>query len=150
VKTGLPPDDREKAKARKSADTGREGEEIAARYLSRHGCAILARNWRAGHGEVDIIANCPPYGQESAIASREIAFIEVRTRHGRPGLAEESLSRRKVTGMAEAAYAYMAAQGLDPDVTLWRIDLIAISMAGPGVTTINWIKSAIGEEMITP
>jgi len=142
--------DHEKAKARKSADTGREGEEIAARYLSRHGCAILARNWRAGHGEVDIIAGCPPYGHESGSASRELAFIEVRTRHGRPGLAEESLSRRKVTGMAAAAYAYMADQGLDPDMTPWRIDLIAISMRGPGVTTINWIKSAVGEEMITP
>src|SRR5947209_5487529 len=64
-----------KAKARRSAATGREGEEIAARYLVRHGCAILARNWRVGRGEVDIVAECPPYGQATPGDGRELVFI---------------------------------------------------------------------------
>ena len=145
-----------KARARRSAATGREGEELAARYLSRQGCAILARNWRpplrSRPGEVDIIAECPASGDGAPDAPRELAFIEIRTRHGRPGLAEESLSRRKAASMAAAAYAYMAEQGLDADTTPWRIDLVAISMSGPssGGASINWIKSAVGEEMITP
>ena len=40
--------------------TGRAGEDAAARYLSNKGCIILARNWQAHPGEVDIIARCPP------------------------------------------------------------------------------------------
>ena len=150
----MPPEDPNKAKARKSADTGREGEEIAVRYLTRRGCTVLARNWRSSlrssPGEVDIIAECPPQSDGQSGGIRELAFIEIRTRHGGPGLAEGSLSRRKAASMAAAAYAYMTVQGLDPEVTPWRIDLLAISMSGSHVTSINWIRSAIGEEMITP
>jgi putative endonuclease len=139
-----------------SASTGRAGEELAARYLSRQGCSILARNWRAHTrrvpGEVDIIADCPasyPTGPAGLTPSgREIAFIEIRTRHGRPGLAEESISRRKATSMAAAAYAYMQSQDIDPEATPWRIDLIAISMSPSGLASINWIRGAIDETML--
>ena len=99
---------------------------------------------------MDIIAECPACGPDTYDAPRELAFIEIRTRHGRPGLAEESLSRRKAASMVAAAFAYMASQGLDPDATPWRIDLIAISISGPDLASINWIKSAIDEEMIAP
>ena len=34
---------------------GRKGEEEASRYLARLGHRILARNWRGGHLELDII-----------------------------------------------------------------------------------------------
>lgn len=128
-----------------SAATGRQGEDIAARYLTRRGCTILARNWQAHPGEVDIIAECPT---STNAAQRELAFIEIRTRHGRPGLAEESISRRKATSMASAAYAYMLSHDLDPDTTPWRIDLIAIAMSGSTVTGINWIKGALDEGML--
>ena len=134
-------------KAGESAAAGRKGEDLAARYLARKGCSILARNWLAHPGEVDIVAECPP-SDTSAQAQRELAFVEVRTRHGRAGLAEESISRRKATRMAAAAYAYMAAQNIDPNATLWRIDLVAISMSGSTVASINWIRGAIGEDML--
>ncbi len=121
--------------------TGQKGEELAANYLMRHGCTVLTRNWRANLGEVDIIAECP--GPEPVLA-----FVEVRTRHGRTGLAEESISKRKATSMMSAAYAYMEAHGIDPEVTYWRVDLIAISIAGPKITSINWVRGALDEEML--
>ncbi|MEO5951015.1 MAG: YraN family protein, partial [Chloroflexia bacterium] len=43
----------------KSAATGEKGEERAAKYLIRQGCTILARNWQAHPGEIDIVAECP-------------------------------------------------------------------------------------------
>ncbi|HEX9988491.1 MAG TPA: YraN family protein [Chloroflexia bacterium] len=134
-----------------SAATGQTGEEVAARYLARQGCAILARNWRANPGEVDIIARCPGRivsGSEAQEAQPTLAFIEVRTRHGRKGLAEESISRRKAASMASAAYAYMAANGLDPETTHWRIDVLAISLAGDDMASVNWVQGAIDEGML--
>lgn len=37
------------------SELGRMGEQYAAEYLIAKGYAILARNWRMGHLEVDII-----------------------------------------------------------------------------------------------
>lgn len=130
-----------------SGSTGRRGEDIAARYLLRQGCAILARNWRANPGEVDIVAECPaPDPGDSA--QLELAFVEVRTRHGRAGLAEESISPRKAQSMVTAAYAYMSAHGIDPEATPWRIDLVAIAMSGQTITGINWVKNALSDDVL--
>jgi putative endonuclease len=134
-----------------SAATGQAGEEVAARYLAGQGCAILARNWRANPGEVDIIARCPARkesGSKEQEARATLAFIEVRTRHGRKGLAEESISRRKAASMASAAYAYMAANGLDTETTPWRIDVLAVSLAGDDMASVNWVQGAIDEGML--
>jgi putative endonuclease len=35
---------------------GRYGEELAVRHLERLGLAVLDRNWRCKHGEIDIVA----------------------------------------------------------------------------------------------
>jgi Holliday junction resolvase-like predicted endonuclease len=77
-----------------------------------------------------------------------LAFVEVRTRHGHAGLAEESIAQRKALSMAEAAYAYMAAHNLDPEATRWRVDLVAISMSATRIKSINWIKGALDEGMV--
>ena len=126
--------------AEEKGSTGQKGEELAANYLVRQGCKVLARNWRANPGEVDIIAECP--GPEPVLA-----FVEVRTRHGRTGLAEESISKRKAASMVSAAYAYMEAHSLDPEVTHWRIDLVAVSVSGAKVSAINWVQGALDEGM---
>jgi putative endonuclease len=122
--------------------TGQTGEDAAAGYLARHGCTILARNWQAHPGEVDIIAECPDADMPGATM---LAFIEVRTRHGERGMAEESISPRKAASMVSAAYSYMAAHGIDPDSTLWRIDLVALSMRGNDILSINWVQNALEE-----
>jgi putative endonuclease len=139
--------------SRSTGATALAGEEAAVRYLARCGCAILARNWRARHVEIDIVALCPfdgDAGDAGDIAverQRVLTFVEVRTRHGRTGLAEESISARKAHSMAVAAYAYMAAHDLDPNTTPWRVDLVAIAMHGSRITSINWIRGAIDESM---
>ena len=46
------------------------GERLATRYLRRHGYQILARNWRNGKDEIDIIA----------ATLRDVVFVEVKTR----------------------------------------------------------------------
>ena len=49
---------------------GRKGEKYAAEMLKSKGFSIICRNWRAGSGEIDIIAR----------DGRTIVFTEVKTR----------------------------------------------------------------------
>jgi Holliday junction resolvase-like predicted endonuclease len=107
-----------------------------------YGCRVLARNWQAHPGEIDIVARCP-----AEEGGEVLAFVEVRTRHGRQGLAEESISPRKAAGMAAAAYAYMQAHEIDPEREHWRIDLISVAVDGTR-TTVNWIKGAISDPLL--
>lgn len=49
---------------------GKWGEQMAVDHLVSEGCAIMHRNWRSGHYEVDIIAQ----------KGNRIIFVEVKTR----------------------------------------------------------------------
>ena len=49
---------------------GFAGEDMAAKLLQEKGYKILARNWRCGHLEVDIIAETDDY----------LVIVEVKTR----------------------------------------------------------------------
>lgn len=66
---------------------GRQGEELAAQWLTQQGFSILQRNWRHGRYEVDIIAG----------RSGILHFIEVKSRRSRVyGYPEESVGRKKL------------------------------------------------------
>ena len=54
----------------KHYDLGKKGEEIAANYLAEKGYKIIARNWRFGKDEIDIIAEHDNF----------LVIIEVKTR----------------------------------------------------------------------
>ena len=77
--------------------TGQRGERIAARYLRRNGCRILARNYRAGRHEIDLIAEDKATGT--------IVFVEVKTRTegglGRPAEAVDANKQRFLRLAAE-------------------------------------------------
>lgn len=109
------------------------GEAIAARYLSDHGFTIRARNWRHGHGELDIVAE----------RAGEIVFVEVRARRSDAfGTPEESLGARKQAKLIETAQAYLQAHDLDD--AQWQIDVIAIDMdQHNAVTRLDHIECAI-------
>jgi putative endonuclease len=80
---------------------GKWGEEQAAAYLSGLGVRILARNWRARSGEIDIIGE----------ADGRLVFVEVRTRRpsGRFGTAAESVDARKQKQVRDTALVYLHA-----------------------------------------
>ena|SRR5689334_1531437 len=119
--------------ARKRADVGAWGEAIAARYLAEHGFAIRERNWRAGHGELDIVAE----------RAGEIVFVEVRARRSNEyGTPEETLGAHKRAKLIETAQAYLQAHDLDD--AQWQIDVIAIDMdQHNAVTRLDHIECAI-------
>ncbi len=52
-------DDARKVAKRALSATALLGEEAAARHLTGAGCVVVARNWHAHPGEIDIVALCP-------------------------------------------------------------------------------------------
>jgi putative endonuclease len=83
---------------RSPSETGRLGEEQAARDLSRSGWAILARNWRTRRGEIDIIA----------LDGDTIVFVEVKTwPHGAEDDLAIAIGPAKRKRMAETAKCFL-------------------------------------------
>jgi len=97
-----------------SVQKGREGEELAAKFLQEKGYNILETNWRFRHKEIDIIA----------IRDDEIVFVEVKTRKNTDfGYPEEAVDYNKQKHLIDAAEAYMIDKNLDLNA---RFDVISI------------------------
>ena len=93
---------------------GQVGEEEACRYLAEHHYRLLARNWHAGHLELDIVSDY--FG--------ELVFVEVKTRrHERIANAADAVDLEKKKNLLKAAYAYMAAHKIDQP---FRFDIITV------------------------
>lgn len=110
-------------KTRTTTETGRFGEELAAKLLKKKGYKILERNYRAGHNEIDIIAENKDY----------TVFVEVKTRtehkiygfeYGEPSEAV-NLSKQRRTVAAAKAYLYKR-DGDDEHDRMIRFDIIEV------------------------
>ncbi len=79
---------------------GRAAEEVVASALSSGGWSIVARNWRRGAGELDIVAH----------RAGTLAFVEVKATdaYGLEGL-ESSVGRRKRQRIVETSKLFIAA-----------------------------------------
>jgi putative endonuclease len=101
------------------AQVGKLGEQLAAKYLRRHGYDILERNIHVSHEEIDFIA----------INKQYIAFVEVKTRVSRPENADylsapaSAVTLKKQEHLLRAARAYLAKSSfsLQP-----RMDIIEV------------------------
>jgi len=95
--------------------TGREGEELACKFISELGYQILERNYQYGHGEIDIIAK----------DGDTIVFIEVKYRksleYGNP---EDSITKNKKHQIRKTAEAYIYEKNINEQTC--RIDVISI------------------------
>ena len=95
-------------------DFGKQGEEIAVKYLMDKGYEILERNWRNRHKEIDIIAK----------DGKELVVVEVKTRksndYGDPDFA---VNKQKQRLLISAANSYIYSNNLDLDT---RFDIISI------------------------
>ena len=116
------------------AALGKLGEDFACRYLLENGMKVLEHNFRAGKGEIDVIAR-----------DRQcIVFIEVKTRsnalYGSPG---EAVTLRKQKMIIQTAVRYMSQNGLlDCEA---RFDVAEVYRDGKTLR-INYIKDAFGIE----
>ncbi len=105
-----------KSDALHNKSLGTQGETLAANYLAARGYKILERNFRAGHQELDIIA------EHSDI----LHFVEVKTRRAvQFGLGEDAVHKRKLGSLLKAIDAYLARFEKEPE---WQLDLIVVEL----------------------
>lgn len=124
-------------------ETGKIGEDAAARYLRRNGYTILERNLHLSHKEIDIIAE----------NHTTLVFAEVKTRtcdspettRYRPATAMDYTKRKNI---ADAAKVYLALHATDKQPRLDVIEVYLSSPRGlrgqPKILKINHIPDAFG------
>jgi putative endonuclease len=112
-------------------DHGRLGEDLAHRYLRRHGCTVIARNYRtrSGSGEIDIVAWHGP----------TLVFVEVKTRTSKEfGAPEDAVDAEKQDHIQRAARDYARRTGVVLERT--RFDIVSVVLGQ--FTRIEWIRDA--------
>lgn len=119
--------------SRHNRKIGRAGEDISCRYLVDCGHAILDRNWRAGHLEIDIVS----------MDRDGIHFVEVKSRtvpfEARP---QESVTRLKQRRLCAAAERYLAGKDRRlPENVECHFDIVAV-IFGRDRTEISFFPDA--------
>ena len=95
---------------------GKLGENLAASELEARGYAIVARRYRTGHGEIDIIAR----------DGETMVFVEVRRKSSDEcGTAAESVTPAKQRRVIRMAVEYLWLHGLYDRCPV-RFDVVAI------------------------
>ena len=115
-------------------ELGNKGELTAAEFLERNGHVILARNYKHGKSEIDIIAN----------DGGTTVFIEVKTRSTDYfGFPEEAVDKKKRKKIRRAAEEFMFENRLDTNV---RFDIVSITSVN-GKLKVYHIKDAFFNEV---
>ena len=94
---------------------GELGERIAARWFERSGWRVLARRFRAGRRDIDLVIE------------REglIAFVEVKARTGAEfGDPVEAVHRRKQRSLTKSAQTWIARHGRSDEK--YRFDVLGV------------------------
>jgi putative endonuclease len=105
---------------------GAQAEQLAARFLQRHGLTLIEANYRGRFGEIDLILR----------DGGGLVFAEVRQRSRDDfGGAAASIDARKQQRLIHTAQQYLAAL---PRIPPCRFDAVLLDGAG----NIEWVKNA--------
>lgn len=111
-------------------ELGKWGEQIAAQYLEEKGYSILARDWKDGHRDLDLVA----------MDGDTLVFVEVKTRSknffNNP---EEAVDWRKVRSLSMIASKFVKLYQIDADI---RFDIVAVIGDGGSHFEVNHITDA--------
>ena len=114
----------------KKSELGRRGEDEAAKYLIKNGYAVIARNYRAGHLETDIICEDETH----------TVFVEVKTRRNRLFADPEvAVGYQKIRNLQQAANHYVKYRNVSQNI---RFDLVTVVGTPDGNTEIEHIENA--------
>ncbi len=114
-------------------ELGDKGEELAVELLTEKGYEILERNYRYGHGEIDIVAKDPSDGYT--------VFVEVKARQNLEyGEPEYAITKNKQKQIKKIAELYL----FDKEIMELecRFDVVTVLLQGKGKPVINHYESA--------
>jgi putative endonuclease len=97
-------------------NTGKEGESLAADFLTKKGYQIEARNYRFKHAEIDLIAKKDSF----------IVFVEVKTRsYSFFGEPEAFVDSKKAATILRAAEQYTYENKYEGNI---RFDIVSVKI----------------------
>jgi putative endonuclease len=110
---------------------GEHAEQLACDHLAQHGLAMVARNYRSPHGEIDLIMQ----------ATDTLVFVEVRYRRDSAfGAPAETVDARKQARLRATAEHYLQRQAKGSKARC-RFDIVAISGHGEALR-LEWLQDA--------
>ena len=111
---------------------GRNGEELAARYLTSQGLEVIERNWRCELGEIDIVAR----------DGDTLVFCEVKARSGVGfGSPFEAITPVKAARLRRLAVRWLADHAHHtPDL---RIDAIGVLPGADGRPVVEHLRGVV-------
>ncbi len=102
----------------------------------RRGARVLARNWRGGQGELDLVLD----------EGGAIVFVEVKTRSSQAcGSGFESVTRRKQRKIAHAALAFLSEHALAGRACRFDVAVVEPEGAvtsGSSRCSVRWLEDA--------
>ena len=105
---------------RKPESLGQRGERLAEKYYRDQGCKILARNWRYGQDELDLVV----------LDGVVLVFVEVKTRSVEwGGVGYRAVDQRKKTALRRAAIGWL--RQISP-VPHRRFDIVEVLVCQAG------------------
>jgi putative endonuclease len=110
-------------------ELGKEGEELAVKWLREKGFTILHSNWRHSHFEIDIVAT--KIHRNDKTGDKEfLHFVEVKARRASPfGHPEDSVTKKKFKNLQKAADEYLFKNPGHPWI---QYDILSIIIRGNG------------------
>lgn len=111
----------------KARFNGAAAEFRARRFLTAQGLSFIEQNYLCKWGEIDLIFS----------DAEQLVFVEVKSRVSADyGSADEFYSKAKQQKLTRAIMTYLAEKGFNPEMTHFRIDVIAITEGD-----LQWYKS---------
>ncbi len=111
-----------------SRELGDRGEDAATDFLESVGYTILARNWRCGRDEIDIVARAP--------GGATLVFVEVKTRDELdPKGGYFAVDARKRRALRRAVAGYLRAIGR-PGAP-FRFDIAEVRVEGDAIGNVT-------------
>jgi putative endonuclease len=110
---------------------GDRGEEIAAKHLAAAGWTVVARNFRMGRKEIDLVAR----------RGEVVAFVEVKTRAGLGyGHPLEAITWKKRREIQQVAGAWIDRFGAAGDT--YRFDAVAVLVLAGAPPRVEHLEDA--------